>query len=349
MGPKIKISIIMPVRNEAKSLPGVLRQLQEQEINPAEVEIIIADGCSEDATVAVAEQAAKSSRLDIRVVPNNAIRSSAGRNAGFRVARGEVIVFLDGHCYLPSKKLLADTLRLIELTGADCLCRPQPLFAPSAAVPGRVIAAARASWLGHGLDSLIYNIELSGFVDPASSGATYRRSALEAIGPYDEQFDACEDVELNVRLRKAGMRAYTHPSLAVYYEPRGTLRGLFAQMLRYGRGRVRLAARHPDTLSPGVIAPAILVPAAAAAAASIFLPGAIKLLLAAPFVLYLIIVVLASIQLTAKNGLSYLFLGPLAYLATHFGLGCGLFAEFFSFRWLKWRLHPRRTADLANT
>src|SRR5581483_1586014 len=40
-----------------------------------------------------------------------------------------------------------------------------------------------------------------------------------------------------------------------HYYPRGSLPGLFRQMARYGRGRVRLCRKHPDTFSLGSFVP----------------------------------------------------------------------------------------------
>ena len=346
MATEPRISVVLPVRNEARSLPSVLQQLLAQEIAPEAVEIIVADGCSTDDTVAVASAIAAQSRIPIRIVRNERVLSSGGRNAGMQAARGDVIVFLDGHCHIPSRQLLADTLRLLDETGADCLCRPQPLLAPSASATGRVIAAVRGSTLGHGRDSLIYNMQLSAFVHPASSGATYRTAALRAVGPYDERFDACEDVELNTRIHKAGMRAFTDPALAVYYEPRSTLSGLWKQMVRYGRGRIRLAGRHPETLSVSTILPMILLLLLLAMLASLPFPGLVRTTLVIIAALYCLALVAASVQLGSKqHGSRCYWQAPFAYAAIHLGLGFGLLHELVSFRWLKLRANAGPSHD----
>ena len=257
-----KISVILPVRNEVRSLGRLLDQLLQQTYPADRFEILIADGRSNDGTRELVERKASTAAVAIRVVDNPGIRSGAGRNAGVAAATGEIILFIDGHCEIPSPHLLQDTVNLLEETGADCLCRPQPLIAFSPQGVGRIIADVRASALGHGRDSLIYNMSHSGFVHPASSGATYRRPVFERLGMYDESFDACEDVEFNTRVAAAGYKAYTDPRLSVYYEPRNSFRGLFRQMMRYGIGRVRLARKHPESASLSQWAPAVLVAAA---------------------------------------------------------------------------------------
>jgi glycosyltransferase involved in cell wall biosynthesis len=326
-----KISVILPVRNEVRSLGRLLEQLLQQAYPADRFEILIADGRSSDGTRELVERKASTAAVAIRVIDNPRIRSGAGRNAGVAAATGEIILFIDGHCEIPSPHLLQDTVNLLEETGADCLCRPQPLIAFSPQGVGRVIADARASALGHGRDSLIYNMNHSGFVHPASSGATYRRPVFERLGTYDESFDACEDVEFNTRVAAAGYKAYTDPRLSVYYEPRSSFRGLFRQMMRYGIGRVRLARKHPESASLSQWAPAVLVAALAvgiiSCAVAIALGNWMAAVLAFPAAMFLLITVAASMDLGRRYGWRHAVLGPIAYCSIYFGLGAGMWME----------------------
>ena len=327
---RFKISIILPVRNESRCLPGLLQSLVNQDFPQQNFEIIVADGGSNDGTREVVSRFAKTSPVRVLLVDNPKIRSGPGRNAGARAARGDIIMFLDGHCELPSRTLLRDTVTILDETKAECLCRPQPLLASTNSAQGRRIALTRASALGHGRDSLIYDMEFSGFVDPASSGATYRREVFDQLGYYDENFDACEDVEFNTRLRKAGMKAYTDPRLAVYYEARSTVHGLFRQMNRYGRGRVRLAIKHADGISLSQFAPLILLLMFACAPAALLLTGFWKIAVLAAPILYLVVVLGSSIHLARRQGRVFLWQAPPIYLAIHLGLGWGMLLEMLS-------------------
>src|SRR5437763_1581398 len=78
------------------------------------------------------------------------------------------------------------------------------------------------------------------FVRPQSVAVAYRREVFDTVGFFDEQFDACEDVEFNERVARAGLSCFFSPHVQVQYHPRDTLGGLFRQMARYGRGRMRL-------------------------------------------------------------------------------------------------------------
>lgn len=328
-----RISIILPVRNEARCIGRLLDQLLQQTYPASCYEVLVADGRSTDQTREVVRAKAQGSAVSIRVVDNPGVRSGAGRNAGIAEATGDIILFIDGHCEIPSHRLLEDTVLLMKETGADCLCRPQPLIAFSPRGTGRIIANVRASALGHGRDSLIYDMNHTGFVDPASSGATYRREVFEKLGVYDENFDACEDVEFNTRAAAAGYKAYTDPRVAVYYEPRQSFAGFFRQMMRYGVGRVRLARKHPESASLSQWAPAVLLAVLAVGilslAVALVAAKWIAAVFAIPALMFLLIVVVASVDLGRRHGWQHALLGPIAYFAIYAGLGAGMWKEMF--------------------
>jgi succinoglycan biosynthesis protein ExoA len=342
-----KISVVLPVRNEMGCLPGLLRALLDQDFPQDDFEIIVADGRSNDGTREFVSEFAKTSPVRVVFADNAKIRSGPARNVGVRDSSGDFVVFLDGHCELPSRTLLRDTIAIFQETGAQCLCRPQPLLASSTSELGKRIAATRASLLGHGRDSLIYDMEFSGFVDPASSGASYRREVFDEVGMYDEQFDACEDVEFNTRVRKAGMEAYTDPRLAVYYEPRGTIRSLFRQMMRYGSGRIRLAIKHHDCISLSQFAPLILLVTWLIAPAAAFFGGWLRLALLFAPTLYLALIVGSSIQLAQKRGIQLLWSAPAIYAAIHLGLGAGMLREIFAVFFKSKSAVPRFSKSVA--
>jgi succinoglycan biosynthesis protein ExoA len=122
----------------------------------------------------------------------------------------------------------------------------------------RAIAAARSSRLGHHPASHIWS-DRDGFVPPQSVAVAYRREVFDRVGVFDEAFDACEDYELNHRVAAAGMTCFLTPRVTVRYHPRESLVGLYRQMVRYGRGRVRLLRKHPATFSPAVFVPALFL------------------------------------------------------------------------------------------
>jgi cellulose synthase/poly-beta-1,6-N-acetylglucosamine synthase-like glycosyltransferase len=248
------VSVIVPVRNEADCIANTLSQLLAQDYPEDRFEVLVADGGSTDDTRTIVT-ALTEQHANLRLLDNPRRWSSAGRNVAARAARGDIVVLVDGHCDIRNPHYLANLADAFDRSGADSIGRPQPLDVSGASRLQRAIACARACWLGHHPASHIYS-DREGFVPPDSVAIAYRRSVFEQVGYFDETFDACEDVEFNHRLSRAGLSCYFTPRVRVHYHPRDSLAKLFRQMVRYGRGRVRLLRKHTDTLSLPALAPA---------------------------------------------------------------------------------------------
>jgi succinoglycan biosynthesis protein ExoA len=320
------ISVIVPVRNEERCVRHTLEQLLAQNYPADRFEVLVADGRSTDAT-REAVRAAAAGSANVTLLDNPRRWSSAGRNAAVRAARGDVLVVIDGHCELDGANYLANLAAAFDQSGADCVGRPQPLDVADATPLQRAIAAARSSPLGHHPDSFIYS-SADAFVKPQSVAVAYRRSVFDQVGLFDESFDACEDVEFNHRVDRAGLRCFFTPRVAVRYHPRATLAGLWRQMVRYGRGRVRLLRKHPETFGLGCLVPGAFFAGLVAGPAVALLSPWLAALYAGTVGLYGLVVTLGSLLLALKiRELRLLPWLPLVFIAIHLGAGAGILLE----------------------
>lgn len=320
------ISVIVPVRNEGPFIASTLEQILRQDYPADGYEIIVADGRSTDSTRQIVSAMARR-HPNVRLVDNPKCWSSAGRNAAIRVARGQIIVVIDGHCQLLDEHYLANVAETFATSGADCLGRPQPQDVPDTDDVGRAIAAARASWLGHHFSSYIYSTK-ERFVPAHSVAVAYRRSVFDRVGMFDESFDACEDVELNHRVDRAGMKCFFTPKIQVRYYPRTSLGQLFRQLVRYGRGRARLLCKHPDTFSVATLIPAGLVAALALSPLLVWAWPALSTAYATVLALYFLPLLFVSVTIVLRTGsLRMLFWLPPIFVAIHAGAGVGVLAE----------------------
>lgn len=249
----MRVSLIVPVRNEAAHIRRTLSGLSEQAFPTREFEIIVVDGMSEDGTVAIVLEL-QQSIPNLQVFDNPKRLASAARNIGVQHAIGEFIAIVDGHCQIRDPHFLTKLVDAFETSGADTLGRPQPLRAESPTAFQNAVSAARSSWLGHNPDSAIFS-DVARFVPADNVAVAYRREVFDKVGLFDESFDACEDVEINTRVRQAGLTCFFTPTIAVEYQPRSSLDGLLHQMARYGRGRARLANKHLATVTLASLIP----------------------------------------------------------------------------------------------
>jgi succinoglycan biosynthesis protein ExoA len=342
------VSVIMPVRNEEACLGRLLGQLLAQDYDPERYEILVVDGVSTDRTREVVKSLAATNR-NLRLLDNQRRWSSAARNIGMREARGDLIVIVDGHCELPRSDYFRIMAAAFERSEADCLGRPQPLQVAEPAPLERAIGLARASRIGHHPASYIYSAQ-ERQVPAQSVAVAYRRAVFEHVGMFDETFDACEDVELNHRIDRAGLRCLLVPELAVFYRPRGTLRALFGQLVRYGRGRVRLMFKHPETTSVGTFLPASLVLGIIAGLPLCFLSIWLAAFYLGTLVIYFATVVVASVILAIRARSSGLLLWlPIVFATIHIACGWGVLSELLlSGLLFRGRLSPRNSLQLES-
>ncbi|MBW4543598.1 MAG: TIGR04283 family arsenosugar biosynthesis glycosyltransferase [Symplocastrum torsivum CPER-KK1] len=101
-----KISIIIPVLNEANTINAVLARI----LGASNVEVIVVDGGSQDETVALAQS------VGVKVIAVTSGRASQ-MNAGAAVATGSILLFLHADTHLPPA---FDTLvrQVLQNTGA---------------------------------------------------------------------------------------------------------------------------------------------------------------------------------------------------------------------------------------
>lgn len=242
----------MPVRNEENHLEEAVRHVLAQDY-PGGIEVVLAVGPSRDATAEIAQRlAAADSR--VRVVANPSGLIATASNAAIQASRYPVVARVDGHALLPPGYLRQAVLALQE-TGAEEV--GGIMAAEGVTAFERAVAWAMTSRAGVGSA----RFHTGGAAGPADSVylGVYRRSALEKVGGYDENYLRAEDWEMNHRIRKAGGLIWFLPQLRVIYRPRSTPRALASQYFRYGRWRRVVCREHRGTVNLRYLAPPVAV------------------------------------------------------------------------------------------
>ncbi len=318
------VSVLVPVRNEARSIEQTLRSLLVQDY-PDTFEVIVADGLSDDATVSIIRRL-QGEFANLKLVFNPSRLSSAGRNLAVRHMTGDVAVIVDGHCHVPDKHYLRNLAAAFEASQADCLGRPQPLDVPNPTLFQAAVAVARASRLGHNPESDIYSNEPK-FVPPQSTAVAYRAEVFHRVGLFDEAFDACEDVEFNQRVDDAELTCYFSPAVKIVYHPRKTWTALVRQLARYGSGRARLAAKNPRSLTlPALVPPLWLLWLVVGGLASFAAIEVLELYLAS-IALYGTVILAGSAWLARGKSLRVAVRLPGVLVGIHFGFAWGFLRE----------------------
>jgi len=307
------VAVVVPVRNEAATLADAVASVLAQEFDGC-WEVCIAVGPSDDRTREVADGLADSDRR-VSVVDNPVGVTPAGLNAAIRATSAPVVARIDGHAVLPAG-YLTRAVAVLDRTGAVNVGGVQE---PRGQTPCEEAAGrAMASRFGSG-DARFHHGGPAGAVDTVYLGV-FRRTALEAVGLFDEALVRNQDYELNWRLREAGGTVWFDPELRVGYRPRGTLGGLARQFFDYGQWKRVVVGRHPRSLRwRQVVPPTATLGVAAGLVAGVWWPPA----LVVPAV-YLAAVVLVS--LVAGRRLATVVRLLAVYPTMHLSWGAGFLA-----------------------
>ena len=323
-----KISVVLPIRNEAATIEACLDGLRAQDVPDDGVEILVVDGMSSDATRPRVEAYAKRHpRPHIRVIDNPDRIVPTALNAGIRAARGDVIVRMDGHT-VPANDYLARCVDALERTGAGnvggCLSpRSQGTF-------GQAVALAQAHPLGAG-GAAFHGASEAQDTDTVYLGA-FPRSVFEDVGGFDETMRRNQDYEFNVRLRDAGYTVHLDPSIRSAYTPRETPAALWRQYLQYGWWRVATVRRHPTSLRVRQTIPPVFVAALVVTTVAAPILSVAAWVWAALLASYALALAVGTLDVVRRSEVALPVVAslPLAFAIIHVAWGAGFLLAWFT-------------------
>jgi succinoglycan biosynthesis protein ExoA len=311
------------VRNEADFIARCLTAVFSQDYPPEKVEVIVADGMSEDSTSEIIRSLPGAEK--VQIVPNPQRLQAFGLNSAIMAASGEVIIRVDGHTII-DPDYISQCIHALWETGAQ---NAGGGMDPVGITPmGKAIATAGKSPFA--VPTAFHVSSKPQFTDTVYMGA-WPKQVFDEIGLYATTLIANEDYELNYRIRQAGGRIYFTPLIRSQYYNRQTLRELAQQYYRYGKWKVEMLRRHPRSLRlRHIIAPTFVAAILGGLPVLAFRPLAWLWLLTPA--LYLIANLIASIHAAVKSSLSLLLRLPITFFVIHMAWGSGFWVGVFTRR-----------------
>src|SRR5215475_1825409 len=247
------VSLIVPCRNEQDYIESCIRSLLAQDLPVGIIEIIVADGLSNDGTRNILTRLAAEYAC-LRLVDNPGCIVSTGLNTAIHAARSKIIVRIDVHTqYAPD--YVRQCLAVLHETGADNV--GGPWVAQGTGYIGRAVAAAFQSPFAVG-GARGHNPHYTGPVDTVYLEC-WPREVFDRIGFFDEELVRNQDDEFNLRLSRAGGLIWQSPRIKSWYHPRASLRSLWRQYAQYGYWKVRVIQKHGWPASVRHLVPAAFV------------------------------------------------------------------------------------------
>ncbi|MGQ9648472.1 MAG: glycosyltransferase family 2 protein, partial [Thermodesulfobacteriota bacterium] len=302
------------------------------------------DGMSEDGTREVITGYAQQHPW-IKLIENPQRITPVALNIGIQNARGEIIIWMSAHNHY-EKDYVSRSVESLQKYGADNVGGVMKTLPREETFTGQAIVASLSHRFGVGNSYFRVMPKEPKWVDTVFGGC-YRREVFDRVGLFNEDLVRGQDMEFNLRLKKAGGRTLLVPDIVSYYYARSDMKSFWKHNFANG-----VWAILPFLYSPIMpvswrhLVPLIFVTALVGSG----LLGFVWI----PFI-YLFLVILgsyglanlgASLQIASeKRNLRYVFTMPFVFASLHFGYGLG--SLWGVFRVLSSRLFWRRLFRLG--
>ncbi|MEP7286751.1 MAG: glycosyltransferase family 2 protein [Chloroflexota bacterium] len=327
------VSVIMPIRNESDFIERSLGAVLAQDYPADNLEVLLADGMSTDATrTMIAKLAAKYPAIRVVIVDNPGKIVPTAMNAALAVAHGEIIVRVDGHTIIKNDYVSA-CVDALTRSGADNV---GGRMTPSSQNEfGQAVALATSSPFGIG-GARFHFSEREEWVDTVYMGA-WRRDVFERIGDFDEEMVRNQDDEFNYRLLSAGGKILLSNKVESEYFNRSSPRALWRQYFQYGYWKVRVLQKHPRQMRSRQFVPPAFVAVVMLGALLAPFNKTLRRLWYPVWSLYMAANVAASVYTAYKKGWQHLPRLPFVFATLHVSYGLGFLTGLVKFadRWWK--------------
>lgn len=221
----VRLSVIIPVRDDPR-LGACLDSLVSQSLDRSAFEVIVVGEADTAATRTLVE------RVGCRFIVGSG-GPYAARVAGVAHARGEILAFTDSDVILPR----------------DWLATVEAIFRDPAV---EVVTGPSSSSSSTALARWIQDIDEGRWVRAAAAAdhaivetrnLSARRDVLRHV-QFDPAFRNAGDLDLGIRLRRAGYAIRVVDAMRVTHQHPESLRVLFRREIRRGRGLAQLDRKH---------------------------------------------------------------------------------------------------------
>ncbi len=221
----MKISLIITVLNEQKTIGNLLQSIELQSRKPDEV--VIVDAGSTDQTINIIKNSQKHSSLRIRLFKKHGNRA-VGRNYAVKHAVGQGIAATDAGCVLDKHWLKLITAPLINHK-ADVVAGFYRMTTDS------FFTQCSAPFFG----VTSHNLDTQTFL-PSSRSIAFTKKAWAKVGGYPESLDYAEDLVFAQKIKDdKNLKMLVESKAIVEWSPPADIFSFFSAIKHYTIGNVQ--------------------------------------------------------------------------------------------------------------
>ena len=231
-------SVIIPVYNRPDEVRELLESLSKQTLKDFEVLLI------EDGSVNRCDTVAQEFDKDLNICyfyKENSGRSLT-RNYGMERASGEYLIFFDSDCIIPERYFEIVKARLEE-DYVDCFGGPDAAHTSFSNLQKAISYSMTSFFTTGGIRGGKKGMEK---FTPRTFNMGFSKEVYKRVGGFKDMFG--EDIDLSLRIQKAGFHTVLIRDAFVYHKRRVSFRSFYRQVSVFGRARVDLYLLHPESL-----------------------------------------------------------------------------------------------------
>ena len=233
-------SIIIPLYNRPQEIKELLQSLTLQNYSHFEV-LVVEDGSTVRAKDIVESFAAQ---LNIKYYFKENAGQGFARNYGFERAKGDYFICFDSDCIIPENylQIVENTLRQNYL---DAFGGPDAAHASFSPLQKAISYAMTSTFTTGGIRGK--NKNAGGQYHPRSFNMGISRKVWETTGGFAKA-NMGEDIEFSIRIAQANFKIALIKDAKVYHKRRTSFLQFWKQVFSFGKTRIDLYLRHPNTL-----------------------------------------------------------------------------------------------------
>jgi len=311
-------SVVLPTYGRPGDVDEFLDSLTRQKYK--DFEIIMVDATPDDSVREVADRYLD--RLSLTYIHKKGLGISDSRNLGVERSTGEYVIFIDSDCVIPPI-YFTEIEKYLNQNKVDAFGGPDAA-SEDFTISQKAINYVMTSFLTTG--GIRGKAKRIGRFQPRGFNMGISRKAFDAVGGYSG-LKVAEDIDLSMRLHKAGFIIALIPDAFVYHKRKTNLYKFFVQMFMYGKARIDLFLRHREALKITYLAPLFFMIYLMAGIISVTFNEILFLLFLATIILYAI-AVFADSSIRNRNPVA----GLLSVFAAYeflIGYGTGLIYNIF--------------------